>query len=138
MTDILAYIWAYIREEIPPARAVAFIGGLLVVPLSLFNAWLADHLPFIAEQVGPDQITAIVLGSVAALVAIIYKWLDGRARYEVAQVEVRGMLEGDGKQAIEALEKEGYLEPVVTRRRRRKRVNADEGAAVLKSVQERV
>lgn len=84
-----AVVWGYIREKFPPSRVVAFVYAPLIPVIAVFNGWLADHLPFIAEQVGPDQVTAIVIGSLAALTGLGYKWLDGRSKWETTQVTAR-------------------------------------------------
>lgn len=117
MTDI----YSYLREKFPPARAVAFLTTLVLPFIAILNGWLANHLPLIAKQVGPDQITAIVVSTILAGVALAYKWLDGRAKWETTQVNAQVAVSGDPVVAAQ-LEEKGVLEtpPVKTARPRRR------------------
>ena len=114
-------IYSYLREKFPPARAVAALTTLVLPWLAIFNGWLANHLPLIAKQVGPDQITAIVVATIAGGVALAYKWLDGRAKWETTQVNAQVAV-SNSPEAAEKLEEKGVLEtPPVKRRRDRRR-----------------
>lgn len=89
-------LWPQIREKFPPARAVAVLTPIVLPTIAIVNGWLADHLPFIAEQVGPTEVTGIVLATIAAGVALAYKWLDGRAKWEEAQISAHvGLAQAD-------------------------------------------
>ena len=79
-------IWPFIREKFPPARAVAFLTPILLPLVALVWAWLVDHLPLIAEHVDQTEVTATFLGILAGGIALAYKWLDGRSKWETAQV----------------------------------------------------
>ena len=83
----LRNFWHWLRNEVPPPRLVAFLTPLVLPVVAYFNGWLADHLPFIAEQIDSTEVTAVVLGTLAAGIALAYKWLDGRAKWETAQVD---------------------------------------------------
>lgn len=119
-------VWPWIREKFPPARFVTFIVGPLIVPISIFNGWLANHAPLIAEQVGPDQVTAIVIATAATLAAMLYKFLDGQAKWEGAQISAHvGLAQADKISDTEAKE---ILEPPPIPREERKRRRARQGA----------
>lgn len=90
-------IWKSIREKFPPARAVAVLTVLVSPLLGIINGWLANHAPLIAEQVGPNQISAIVLGTIGAAVLLAYKWLDGRAKWEAGQINATVSLVNNDK-----------------------------------------
>jgi len=80
-------IWQHVRDKFPPARAVALLTPVVLPLVAAVNAWLIDHLPFIAEHVDSTEVTAVFLASLGAGVATAYKWLDGRAKWETKQIE---------------------------------------------------
>jgi hypothetical protein len=82
-------LWPWIRDKFPPARAVAILTPVVLPIIAWLNAYIADHLPYVADQVGPDQVNAIIVGTLAAGVALAYKWLDGRKEWESKQIEAR-------------------------------------------------
>lgn len=120
---MLSDIYASIRDTWPPSRVVAILVPIVLPFIAIVNGWLADHLPFIAEQVGPDQIIAIVIATIASGVALAYKWLDGRAKWEAQQVQARVELSygDDADEKQEALEDKGILEPPPEKRREERR-----------------
>lgn len=74
-----------LRAAFPPNRVVAFLAPFYATLAGLISAWLADHLPFIAEQVDHDELTAIFAGGAAAAIAAAYKWLEGWQQHENRQ-----------------------------------------------------
>lgn len=80
-------MWESIKEFFPINRVVALLGPFLVAGAATVSAWLADHLPFIADQVDAGEIEAIFLGTAAAGVAALYKWLDNWGKYEEREAE---------------------------------------------------
>lgn len=75
-------LYVRLREALPINRVVALLTPPVATVVGLVSAWLADHLPFIADQVSGGQLTAIALGGIAAVVGVAYKWLDGWQKYE--------------------------------------------------------
>lgn len=82
---MLTFFIAYLREKFPLNRAVP-LATAIVTPLAAslgggVSAWLADHLPLIAEQVGPKQMTAIFVAgatfTATAIVTGLYQWMKG-------------------------------------------------------------
>ena len=47
----MASLIAYLREQFPPNRIVVLLSPLAASVAAIIAAWLADHLPFIADQV---------------------------------------------------------------------------------------
>lgn len=86
----MGFIIDYLREKFPLNRTVIYITGVVTVfvtPLAGgVAAWLAEHAPLVAEQVGSKQLTAIfVTGSVsfaAFVITALYKFLDGWQKHE--------------------------------------------------------
>lgn len=72
----------YLREAFPINRVVALLTPFVATGVGIVSAWLADHAPFIADQVSGDQLTAIALGGILATLTVAYKWLDGWQDYE--------------------------------------------------------
>lgn len=72
----------FLRAQFPLNRVVALLSPVLVGLGATVSVWLADHLPFIAEQVDQDELTGIFLASAAAGVAAVYQWLDGWKQHE--------------------------------------------------------
>lgn len=89
-------IWPYIREKFPPARAVALLTPIVIPILGYFNAWVADHAPWVDQYVASGQRQAIVIGTVVGGVALAYKWLDGRAKWEAKQIDAHLALSAKG------------------------------------------
>jgi hypothetical protein len=94
-------LWPWLRDKFPPARAVLALVGLGAPLVSAINAWLINNLPFIAEQVNGDDLALIWAGGVAALIALAYKFLDGQAKWEGAQVNARVLLAQADKLSVE-------------------------------------
>lgn len=85
-------IWPFIREKFPPARAVAFLTPVVLPLIAMLWAWLVDHLPLIAEQTNQTAVTATFISILAGGIALAYKWLDGRAKWETQQVAAQTSL----------------------------------------------
>lgn len=102
-------LWPQIREKFPPARAVVVLVGFGAPLVGIVNAWIANHAPLIAEQVGPQEMFGVWAGTVAALVALGYKWLDGRAKWEAGQVNAHVELAKQGLNPSDL--PSGVLEP---------------------------
>lgn len=70
----------------PLNRVVALLTPPVAVLAGTLAAWFADHAPFIAEQVSKDQLAAIFIGGVIAVLAPAYKWLDNWRDHEARVV----------------------------------------------------
>lgn len=75
----------FFKQAFPLNRVVAFFGPLAASLAGIVSAWLADHLPFIADQVDSGELEAIFLGGTGAAALLFYKWLDGWQVHESRQ-----------------------------------------------------
>lgn len=76
-------IWTFIRNAFPINRVVALLTPVAATVGGLCAAWLANHAPLIADQVGGEAgLTAIFIAAAGSIVGMAYKWLDGWAKYE--------------------------------------------------------
>lgn len=111
-------IWPWIREQFPPARAILVLVSLGAPIVSAVNAWIVNHLPFIADQVNGDDLFKLWAVGVAAIVALAYKFLDGNAKWEGAQVSAHVALAQANKITTEQAKE--ILEPPPSPRRHRR------------------
>jgi hypothetical protein len=96
----MGFIIDYLREKFPLNRVVGLVTFVIAAPAAAVGgtvaAWIADHAPYIATQVGPDQIVAIfVTGATVtavALVTIAYKWMEGWQKDEARIQAAAGFL----------------------------------------------
>lgn len=79
-------LWPWIRDQFPPARVVAFLSPFILTMSAALTTWIINHLPFIADQVNGDWVAATFLAILGSGIGLAYKWLDGRAKWEGAQV----------------------------------------------------
>lgn len=86
----MSFIIDYLRDKLPLNRAVA-LATATVVPFAatgagLVSAWLADHAPLIAEQIGPAQLLGIFITvatlTAGGIVTMAYRWLEGWMKHE--------------------------------------------------------
>lgn len=80
-------LWGYIRDKFPPARAVAFLTPIALPLLAYLNTWIADHAPWIDQYVSQGEREGIFISTIVAGVALAYKWLDGRSKWELGQIQ---------------------------------------------------
>lgn len=101
---MLAALIDVLREKFPLNRVVA-ITTAIVTPLAAglggtVTVWLGEHLPLVAEQFGPDQITAgFIAGAVltaGALVTMAYRWLEGWQKSEALKHAAASLLGAPG------------------------------------------
>lgn len=90
-------LWTYIRDKFPPARAVLYLTPIFLPILAYVNTWIASNAPWIDQYVSQSEREGIFVATIAAGVALAYKWLDGRSKWEVSQVNAHLALVQAGK-----------------------------------------
>lgn len=86
----MKFVIDYLRDKLPLNRAVAltvaFVTPFAATGAGLVSAYLADHLPLIAEQVGPAQVLGIFITAATltagAIVTMAYRWMEGWIKHE--------------------------------------------------------
>lgn len=71
-------LWAAFRDQSSVSRVVTFLTPFLALLAGLVATWLGD-LGFDPDE---SEFTALFISGAAAVVALVFKWLDGRAGYE--------------------------------------------------------
>lgn len=94
-------LWSYIRDKFPPARAVLYLTPIFLPILAYVNAWIASNAPWIDQYVSQSEREGIFIATIGAGVALAYKWLDGRAKWEQAQINAHLALVQAGKTAAD-------------------------------------
>lgn len=74
-------LWAAVRSRFTISRTVALLTPLVVAPLV---GWLTTRLAELGFEPDSGQMTAIFIAGLTAAVTAMYKWLDGRAKWEAA------------------------------------------------------
>lgn len=78
----LLTVYDRLRAAFPVNRVVALLAPILVGLAATAATWIADHLPLIADQLGPKQLEGVFIATAAAGVAAVYKWLDNWRHHE--------------------------------------------------------
>lgn len=78
----MKYLIGSLRERFPVNRVVAYLTPLLATLAGLVSAWLAENLPFIADNLSESALTAIFLAGAAAALTAAYQWLAGWQKHE--------------------------------------------------------
>ena len=66
------------------SRLVAFfVAPLIAVVVPIIVNWAQDE---VGMDLDGDQLSILLTGVVVSTLAVVFKWLDGRAKFEVAEV----------------------------------------------------
>lgn len=67
------------------SRLVAFfVAPLIAVVVPIIVNWAQDE---VGMDLNGNDLTILLTGVVVSTLAVVFKWLDGRAKFEVAEVQ---------------------------------------------------
>jgi hypothetical protein len=92
------------EKEMPPNRMVALLTPVVALAAGGVATWLADTL---GVNVEADEVQAIMIAALIAVLAPAAQWLHGSQKYERHQAELETLaLQADTKAAEQAAEAE--------------------------------
>jgi hypothetical protein len=99
------HAWRFVKEkDMPPNRMVALLTPVAALAAGGVATWIADNL---GVQVQAEEVQAIMIAALIAVLAPAAQWLHGSQKYERHQSELELLaLQADTKAAEQAAEVE--------------------------------